>query len=138
MNAIIHLQIVGLMLVLLVIVNLIVPARYHWREEMLRLSLLNRQIFQVHAMFIVLVLGMLAALLLTCAPALLEPTRLARAILGGLLVFWFVRLLIQWFFYSPQIWRGHRFNTIMHYLFTTAWIYFTGTFALGLWQNLHR
>jgi hypothetical protein len=135
-NPILHLHVVGVLLVGLVLINLIVPRRFHWQEEMRALSLLNRQIFQVHAIFIVLTLAMFAALLLTCASSLLEPTPLARAVLGGLLIFWFVRLIFQWFYYSPAIWRGHRFNTLLHYVFTATWLYFTATFAMALWQNL--
>ena len=36
------------LMAVLVVVNLFVPARFHWREELARLSLLNRQIFQAH------------------------------------------------------------------------------------------
>ena len=50
---------------MLVVVNLFVPRRFHWREEMARLSLLNRQIFQAHSIFIVLTLALFSALLLT-------------------------------------------------------------------------
>jgi hypothetical protein len=128
----VHLHVVGLVMAVLVVVNLFVPARFHWREEMSRLSLLNRQIFQAHSVFLVLTLGLFSALLLTCASALLEPTRLSRAILLGLTIFWGLRMLMQWWFYSPAIWRGHRFFTAMHWLFSLTWIYVTGVFALAL------
>ena len=41
------------------------------------MSLVNRQIFQAHTVFLVLTLALFSALLLTCGDALLEPTRLA-------------------------------------------------------------
>ena len=53
-----------------------------------------------------LVVALTSALLLTSAEALLEPTRLSRAVLLGLTVFWGLRMLMQWFFYSPQVWRA--------------------------------
>jgi hypothetical protein len=110
-----HLRIVGVLLLALTAMNLcIVPRRFGWKQEMARLSLLNRQIFQVHAGFICVVLVMMAVLL-------------------GLGGFWFVRLLTQWLVYSPQVWRGHRFNTVMHGAFTGLWTYFTGVFAWALW-----
>jgi hypothetical protein len=133
-----HLRIVGVLMAWLVGVNLFVPKICRWREELERLSLLNRQIFQVHGLFIVLTLGLFSALLLTTADALLEPTRLSRAMLTGLTIFWGLRMLMQWFFYSPEIWRGHRFNTVMHYLFSALWIYVTGVFATALWSVLTR
>src|SRR5262245_58811182 len=129
----IHLRIVGLVMAALVVVNLFVPRRFHWREELARLSLLNRQIFQVHSVFLVLTLALFSALLLTSSDALLEPSRLSRAILFGLTVFWGLRMVMQWWFYSPAIWRGHRFNTVMHYVFSVTWVYLTFVFGAALW-----
>jgi hypothetical protein len=128
-----NLRIVGLMMVALVVVNLLVPKQFHWREEMARLSLLNRQIFQIHSVFLTLVLGMFAALLLLYGRDLLEPTRLARAILIGLTIFWTLRMLMQWFFYSPEVWRGDRLKTIMHGVFSVMWIYVTSVFGAALY-----
>jgi len=131
-----HLRLAGVVMASLVVVNLMVPGRFHWREEMSRLSLVNRQIFQAHSVFLVLTLALFSALLLTCGPALLEPTRLSRAVLAGLTIFWGLRMLMQWCFYSPSIWRGHRFNTVMHYTFSVVWVYVTTVFAVALWANL--
>lgn len=131
-----HLRLAGVVMASLVVVNLLVPRRFHWREEMSRLSLVNRQIFQAHSVFLVLTLALFSALLLTCGPALLEPTRLSRAVLAGLTIFWGLRMLMQWCFYSPLLWRGHRFNTVMHYTFSVVWVYVTTVFAVALWANL--
>jgi hypothetical protein len=135
-TVLLHLRLAGVVMASLVVVNLLVPRRFHWREEMSRLSLVNRQIFQAHSVFLVLTLALFSALLLTCGPALLEPTRLSRAVLAGLTIFWGLRMLMQWCFYSPLIWRGHRFNTVMHYTFSVVWVYVTTVFAVALWANL--
>jgi len=129
-----HLRIVGLVMAGLVVVNLFVPRRFHWRDELARLSLLNRQVFQVHSVFLVLTLALFSALLLTSSDALIEPSRLSRAMLFGLTIFWGMRMLMQWFFYSPEIWRGHRFNTVMHYVLSVTWVYVTFVFAASLWH----
>lgn len=127
-----HLRVVGVLMALLVVVNLFVPGRFNWREELRRVSLLNRQIFQAHTVFIVLLIAMMSGLFLTCAEALLEPTRLSRAVLAGLTIFWGLRMLMQWFFYSPQVWRGNPFNTAMHGMFSLGWIYVTAVCGLSL------
>lgn len=131
-----HLRIVGVLMAALVVVNLFVPGRLHWREEMGRLSLVNRQIFQVHSIFIVLTLALFSALLLSSGDALLQRTRLSRAVLIGLTIFWAVRMLMQWFYYSGDVWRGNRFNTVIHYVFSGTWVYVTATFALALWSTI--
>jgi len=127
-----NLRIAGVVLAALVVVNLFVPWRFGWREELAKLSLLNRQIFEVHSVFLVLTLALSSALLLACGDALLEPTRLSRAVLLGLTIFWAVRMAMQWWFYSPDIWRGNRFFTVMHVVFSATWIYMTGVFGAAL------
>lgn len=128
-----NLRLVGVLMAGLVVLNLFVPGRFHWREELSRVSLLNRQIFEVHAIFLVLTLGLISALLLTSADALLERTRLARALLIGLTIFWGLRLVAQWFYYSPAVWRGNRFHTAMHITFSAMWIYVTSVFGTALY-----
>ena len=127
-----HLRVVGVLMALLAIANLFVPGRFNWREELSRVSLLNRQIFQAHTIFIVLLIALMSALFLTCAEALLEPTRLSRAVLIGLTIFWGLRMLMQWCFYSPRVWRGNRFHTVMHGVFSIGWIYVTAICGLAL------
>jgi hypothetical protein len=129
----VHLRLVGAIMAMLVVVNVLVPRRFNWSEELSRVSLVNRQIFQAHTTFLVLLLALLAALFGLYADALLEPNRLSRAILIGLTIFWGLRMLMQWFFYSPVLWRGHRFNTIMHGVFSAAWVYVTAICGLALW-----
>jgi hypothetical protein len=128
-----NLRVVGVLMAGLVVLNVFVPRRFGWREELARLSLLNRQIFQVHALFLILTLALFSALLVTSADALLERTQLARAVLVGLTAFWGLRLAVQWFYYSPALWRGQRFNTLMHVLFSGLWLYVTGVFAAALY-----
>jgi len=136
MTLALHLRLVGVIMAGLVVANLFVPRRFNWPEELARLSLINRQIFQAHSIFLILMLGLFSALLLTCTDALLEPTRLARAVLTGLTVFWGLRMLMQWFFYSPETWRGHRLHTVMHWVFSATWIYVTSVFATALAAGL--
>jgi len=133
---IVHLRIVGALMAALVLVHAFIPARLGWREELARLSTINRQIFQVHTMFIVLLLAMFAVLFGAYAEALLEPTPLSRAVLAGLTIFWTLRMLTQWFYYSPDTWRGNRVNTIVHTVASAVWIYVATVCATALWTNI--
>ncbi len=134
----VHLRATGVLLAALVVVHAFVPGRLGWREELPRLSLVNRQIFEVHTLFIVLVLALSSMLLLTGSGALLEPSPLSRALLFGFTLFWGLRALVQWVYYSPKIWRGNRFNTAAHCVFSAVWVYMTATFAFALWSNVSQ
>jgi hypothetical protein len=129
-----HLRIVGLMLLLLVPVNLAAARRFNWRQEIGQLSLFTRQVFVVHMAFILLILVLFAGLCLGFTRELTTPSPLARGVLGGLTVFWAARLACQWLYYDVAVWRGNRFNTVVHVVFTATWAYFVGTFGYALYR----
>ena len=135
MLTIIALRLAGVFLLGLFVLNFFVPARFKWADELPRLSLINRRIFQVHAMFIALILLLSGLLLVGLPHELLTPTPLARAVLGGLAIFWGLRLWLQWFMYDRELWRGKRFETAMQFAFTGLWIFLTATFTVTLWRN---
>lgn len=126
-----HLRAAGLLQLALAALHLHFPERFRWREELARLSLLNRQIFLVHTLFVCLVLVLFGSLSLFAAPELLQPSRLARLVSGGIAAFWAVRLLVQWFVYDPQLWRGDRLNTIIHVLCSALWTYLTAVYGVA-------
>jgi len=136
MLTIIALRLAGVFLLGLFVLNFFVPARFKWADELPRLSLINRRIFQVHAMFIALILLLSGLLLVGLPHELLTPTPLACAVLGGLAIFWGLRLWMQWFMYDRELWLGKRFETAMHLLFSGLWVFLTATFTVALWQNL--
>jgi uncharacterized membrane protein len=128
-----HLKVCGALLIALAALHPAIAKKFQWKEELAGVSLLTRQIFWVHTLFIGLILVQFGVLSLAFTHALLERTFLARIVLGGLVMFWGVRLFAQHFIYSPKIWRGHRFNTTMHVLFTGLWTYFVLVYGAALW-----
>jgi hypothetical protein len=129
----IHLRIVGSLLLALAGINLCLPRQLNWRRELRDVSLLNRQIFAVHAAFIALAVGLMGGLSLFYASHFTRPAPLAAAIASGMAVFWGARLLTQLFFYDPSHWRGNRARTAIHILVLLTLGYFTFTFARAGW-----
>lgn len=134
MSVELHLRIAGALQMLLAVLHLGFPRRFRWREELAQLSLLNRQIFHVHTFFVCFVLMLFGALSAFAADSLLEPTRLARCVLGGIAAFWAVRLWCQLFVYDASLWRGKRFETAMHVLFSLLWIYLAAVYGVAFAQ----
>jgi hypothetical protein len=132
MDLVWHIRIAGAGLLGLAACHLFFGKRFNWKEECGRMSLLNRQIFYVHCFFIALTVGLMGTLSLMCAPELVQPSPLARALLIGLTVFWGLRLLCQWFVYDAALWRGHRFNTFVHVVFSSIWLYLTTVYGIAL------
>lgn len=130
-----HLNIIGVLLVTLTLIHVAFPKYFNWGNELKYLSLMNRQMMQVHTFFIALILFLMGLLCLTSANELIE-TNFGRKIALGLGVFWLVRLFFQFFIYSSKLWKGKIFETFMHIIFTLLWVYLSGVFLIIASHNI--
>ena len=124
-----QLKCVGAALSLLALVHGIFPKYFKWKTDLASLSLFNRQVMYVHTFFIALVVLLMGILCLSSASELIT-TPLGRKIALGLSVFWTCRLLIQFFGYSPKLWKGKVFETTVHIVFSITWIYLSILFFI--------
>jgi hypothetical protein len=127
-----HLKIIGVLSIALALVHVVFPKYFDWRKELSLLSLINRQMMIIHAFFIALIVFLVGLLCLTSANDLIE-TKLGKNICLGLGIFWTIRLIIQVFGYSPKLWKGKAFETLVHAVFVFLWSYFSYIFwTIGL------
>src|SRR4029077_20542952 len=96
------------------------------------LGLMSRQIMYVHTLFIALIILLMGVLCLTSSAELVS-TSLGRRVCLGLGLFWVTRLLIQFFGYSSELWRGKVFETVMHIVFSILWLYLSVVFTIIWW-----
>ena len=99
----------------------------NWKKELKDLSLINRQLMGVHTFFIALVVLLIGVLCLSSAHELID-TALGKKLSLGLGLFWTIRLAIQFFGYSPVLWKGKTFETTMLILFSILWVYLSSIF----------
>ena len=125
-----HLHITGVLLAILAMIHFFFPRYFNWKQQLGLISTINRQMMYVHTFFIFLVILGMGLLCLTSANELLT-TKLGRRVCLGIGVFWTARLFIQFFGYSSELWRGKRFETAIHILFSIFWIYFSTVFILA-------
>jgi hypothetical protein len=123
----IHLKIIGILLSVLAFVHAGFPRYFDWNNELKSLNLVNRQIFKVHTFFIGLIVFLIGVLCYTCSTELIT-TELGRKICLGLSIFWVLRLYFQLFVYSPELWKGKKFETGVHIAFTAFWTYMSRVF----------
>jgi hypothetical protein len=128
-----HLKIIGWLLIALSLVHVGFPRYFNWKKELKQLQLVNKQVMEVHTFFIALVVLMMGVLCLTISPDEIE-SPVGKKVMLGLFVFWFLRLCIQFFWYSPKLWRGRRFETAVHIVFSILWTYLSVVF-FSLWQT---
>ena len=118
----IHLKIIGCLLVGLALIHIVFPRYFNWGIELKSLSLINRQMMTVHTFFIALTVFLMGLLCLTSSSELIQ-TNFGKKVSFGLGIFWTIRLLIQFFGYSPELWKGKKFETLMHMVFSLLWLY---------------
>jgi hypothetical protein len=123
----IHLKIVGSLCILLALMHIIIPKYFKWDKELTSVTLITKQILYVHTFFIGFMVFLMGLLCFVYSDELIE-TSLGRQICLGLFIFWFTRFIFQFWVYSPKVWRGKKFETIMHVIFSLLWSYFTVVF----------
>ena len=124
-----QLRVIGFFLVLLALLHAGFARYFNWRREFAPVSLINRQMMYVHTFFVAFTVLLMGLLCLSSAPELVD-TPLGRRVALGCGVFWLARLLVQFVGYSPQLWRGKRFETIVHVIFAAGWAYLSAVFLL--------
>jgi hypothetical protein len=129
MQTLLVLEITGGLLMALALLHVVFPRYFRWKEETAGLGLLTRQILYVHTLFIALTVFLMGLLCVTSAAEMML-TPLGRRIALGLAVFWGIRLLIQLFGYSSELWRGKVFETCTHIAFTLFWAWLTALFLI--------
>lgn len=127
-----HLKIIGWVLVILSLAHIAFPWYFNWKSDFKNVSLINRQMFKVHVLFIALFVMLVGLMNIYLTSGLIN-SNLGSFICLGLGVFWGLRSVIQFFGYSSQIWKGKFFETSMHVFFSLFWIYMTVVyFKIGL------
>ena len=126
---ILQLRVIGFFLVILALLHGAFARYFNWRTDFAPVSLINRQMMYVHTFFIAFTVLLMGVLCLTSAPELVA-TPLGRRVALGCGGFWLARLLIQFFGYSPELWRGKRFETVVHIVFIGFWSYLSAVFLL--------
>lgn len=124
----IHLKIIGILLIALSLIHVVFPKYFNWAKELSSLSLINRQMMTIHTFFIALFVFLMALLCLTSSKELIE-TNLGKKVSLGLAIFWTIRLIIQFFGYSPALWKGKTFETTVHIFFIFFWMYLSLVFG---------
>jgi hypothetical protein len=125
----IHFKIIGVLLMALALLHFYFPKYFSWKQELGKISLINRQIMYVHSFFIAFAVFLIGLLAFTSAGELMQ-TSLGKRISLGIGIFWGARLIIQFFGYSSKLWKGKAFETTVHIVLAVFWAYLTAIFIL--------
>lgn len=112
--------------ILIAAANFYLPRKLRYRENLERVAPIIRQIFFVHAAYIVAVLLLFAAVTLGFARELLSGHGLGRFLAAGIAVFWLVRAPVQVVYYDANLRRANRLGDVA---FIAAAIFLAATYG---------
>jgi hypothetical protein len=108
--------------------NVPLPGRLKVRERLAGVPRFLRQIFYVHWIYIVIVLGLFAALCFGFAGDLAGGSALGRFLSGFIAAFWLLRIGLQIFYYDREV---RRENRGMDMLYLVSLVVLVGIFGLA-------
>jgi hypothetical protein len=98
----------GVVHVGIIAANIPLPGRLRVREHLAGVPRFVRQIFYVHWVYIVIVLGLFAGLCFGFAPELAGANGMGRFLSGFMAGFWLLRIGLQIFYYDREVRRENR------------------------------
>jgi hypothetical protein len=128
----IHLKIIGILLIALALAHIVFPKYFKWKEELKSLNLINKEMMLVHTFFVALTVLLIGLLCLVSTSDLIA-TSLGKNVCFGFGLFWSIRLVIQFFGYSKELWKGKTFETTVHIIFSLLWTYLSVVFFVIWW-----
>jgi len=113
------------------VLNLFLVRLLKWQEELLRLPMLLREIFQVHKWFISVTLAIFGVMTWRFAGEIAHHEEPVFQWLAGCIgVFWAIRTVLQVAYYSSSHWRGRFGKTVVHVVLLAM---YGGMAGLYLW-----
>ncbi|MFE6886785.1 hypothetical protein [Streptomyces sp. NPDC057694] len=132
----VQLRLVGLALIVMGLVHAVLPRVLDWPGDLRASSLLTRQVSYAHLFFIGLTCTLLGVLPLAFAPDLLTGAPLPTFLLCAQTLFWGLRWIMEFAYFSPRLWRGHRLRTAGHAALAVLWTWVTGVFVVAAARTL--
>ena len=128
------LWVAGAMQLVILAANFVLPKKLRCRENLEHVSPMIREVFVVHWLYIVFVVGIFTSLCFWFAPELAGASRLGRFLSSAMAIFWLFRVPIQLFFYDSEIRRQNRLADVTFLLtFSYLGIVFSAA-ALGAFR----
>ena len=111
------LQLAAVAQVAVAMLNLFLVRIMKWENDLGRMPLLVREVFQVHAWFISVTLAIFGTLTWRFAGDMAGAGNpLAKWLCAGIGIFWAIRTILQVTYYSSSHWRGQLGRTATHFL----------------------
>ena len=113
-----------------------IPTALNWKGELQPVSPLIRQIFWTYAGYILctnLAFGLVSIL---GSESLTDGSPLASSVSGFITVYWFARIMIQFFYFDRESAPKGLKYTLGEIVLVALFVFFTAVYAVATWNNL--
>jgi hypothetical protein len=118
------------------ILGMMIPRILNWKEPIARMPLLVREVFHVHTFFVALTCAIFGVITWRFAADIANPSHeLIRWFTAAIGIFWGIRCVMQWTFYSSSHWRGLLDKTIAHWALFLGYGAFAITYLLAAFRK---
>ena len=119
------------------IASLQVPQRLHWKEDLAKLTTFNRKVMWVHGGFAVYTIIAFGVMSLFLHQEILRGDRAALVLASFIGLYWFLRLVVDFAYYSHRDWpQGFSFR-VGHVLLNALFVFLSASFlSIPLWHWL--
>jgi hypothetical protein len=111
------------------VLNLFLARLLNWREAILQMPLLVREVFRVHAWFISIMLAIFATMTFRFSRQMAEGADpVCQWLAASIGLFWLIRTVLQVTYYSSSHWRGQMGRTVAHVALLAVYGGFSATY----------
>ena len=124
-------QAAGFVHVGIIAANVPLPKRLRVRERLASVTQFIRQIFYVHWIYIVIVLGLFAALCFAFARDLAGASGLGRLLSAFMCALWLLRIILQLLYYDRDV---RRENRVLDMMYLGSLLILVVVFGVAAWR----
>ncbi len=133
---IILLKLAGLGQLVLVLASIAIPRCLDWKGGLAGLIPLLRQMFWTYAVYITLMHVFFGVVSLFATEELLDGGFISTALCGLMFIWWFARILIQFFFFDRTSVPETKFNRLAEAGLVLLFVFLSAVYGWGVWENL--
>ena len=119
-----------------VIGSLGIPRALNWKGELQQVSPLIRQIFWTYAGYILCTNLAFAMVSIFSSESLTDGSPLALSVAGFITLYWFARIMIQFFYFDRESAPKGLKYTVGEVVLVALFVFFTAVYAVATWNNL--
>lgn len=122
---------------LVLIASFQVPRRLRWKDDLARLMAFNRKLMWVHGAFAVYTIFAFGVMSLVLHDEMLRGERAALALAFFIGLYWLLRIVVDFTYYSHRDWPAGLAFRIGHILLTSLFVFLSTSFlGATLWHWL--